>query len=136
MSKWLYALAAFLLFFALTGCGCKGEACHELANKSIYADLQVIEFSHRSKALTAPQYLRGALNSGQYDALGVPAKEGEFPNVWIAVNTNNGSGGILAVPSDEDMSISCDFVDKLISTEKGKVDEVVEGYMRQQCGRN
>ena len=115
----------------VAGCSCQGKGCNELANKPIYADLQGIELEHRATKLTSPILLKGAIDSGKYDALGVPSESGAYPSVWIVMNINDGSGGVLAVPSDEKIVLACSYLDKLETTEK--LDDAVKTYLRNSC---
>ena len=100
MTKFGFVVALIGISVVVAGCSCQGEGCNELANKPIYADLQGIEFEHRSAKLNGPVILKGAVDVGKYDALGIPADAGAYPsvhtvpNVWIVLNTDNGNGGV------------------------------------------
>jgi hypothetical protein len=86
----------------------------------IYADLQQIEFEHRSAKLAGPLFLLGAGAAG--DVIGVPTKDSRYPNVWLAAEKTSPDGGVYLVPHDALVphnavfAAPCDSVRRLLAT--------------------
>lgn len=90
----------------------------ELAQAPVWADLQGIELQHRTTTnLQVPMLLKGAVDSGKYDVLGLAGTSQRNPYVWIVLNTDAGINGIYAMPSNEDFRISCSYLKTLESQE-------------------
>jgi len=90
----------------------------EIAQAPIWADLQGIEFQHRSSTtLQMPMLLKGAVDSGKYDVLGLAGTSPRNPFVWIVLNTDAGINGIYAMPANEDFSLPCNYLNLLESRE-------------------
>lgn len=108
----------------------KGVA--ELTQASVWADLQAIEFRHRSmKGLEVPLLLKGAIESGGYDVLGVSSKDTQFPFVWIVLNTNAGVNGIYTMPHNSDFELACSYLRELESRER--IDSKVLLFLQSHC---
>jgi hypothetical protein len=104
----------------------------EIAQAPIWADLQGIEFQHRTqKDLTTPALLKGAVDSGKYDVLGIPSKSTRNPYVWIVLNTNAGINGIYAMPNNVDYSLSCGYLHDLATKEN--IDSKVMASLQAHC---
>ncbi|WP_284323223.1 hypothetical protein [Dyella acidisoli] len=104
----------------------------EIAQAPIWSDLQGIEFQHRAKRdLKLPVLLKGAVDSGKYDVLGVVGKSSRTPSVWIVLNVNAGVNGIYAMPSDVDYALPCSYLRDL--TSKEVIDSKVRVALQSHC---
>jgi hypothetical protein len=104
----------------------------EIAQAPIWSDLQGIEFQHRTtKDLHAPILIKGAVDSGEYDVLGVSANSSSTPFVWIVLNTNAGVNGIYAMPNNVDYKLSCPYLHDLATKEK--IDNKVMTALQSHC---
>lgn len=104
----------------------------ELTQKSIWADLQSIEYEHRSdRRLTPPVLLKGEVGPEKYDVLGLSTNDNRFPFVWIVLGANAGSNGIFAMPKNTHFTIACDYLSKLGAKEK--IDDKVRALLQEHC---
>ena len=104
----------------------------EIAQAPIWSDLQGIEFQHRStKELHVPILIKRAVDSGEYDVLGVSANSSRTPFVWIVLNTNAGVNGIYAMPNNVDYKLSCLYLHDLATKEK--IDNIVMAALQSHC---
>jgi hypothetical protein len=104
----------------------------EIAQAPVWSDLQGIEFQQRGKRdLKLPVLLKGAVDSGKYDVLGVVGKSSRTPFVWIVLNVNAGVNGIYAMPSNVDYVLPCSYLRDL--TSKEKVDSKVLVALQSHC---
>jgi hypothetical protein len=99
----------------------------------IYADLQRIEFEHRSGKLAGPLFLLGAGAAG--DVIGVPSQDPRYPNAWLAVDKTLPDGAAYLVPRNAVLSAPCDSVQRLLSalTETRPVSPVVREFLSRHC---
>jgi hypothetical protein len=104
----------------------------EIAQAPIWSDLQGIEIQHRSqKDLATPALLKGAVNSGKYDVLGMPSKSVRNPYVWVVLNTNAGINGIYTMPNNVDYALSCGYLHDL--SIKENIDNKVMISLQSHC---
>ena len=104
----------------------------EIAQAPIWSDLQGIEFQHRStKDLHVPILIKGAVDSSEYDVLGVSANSSSTPFVWIVLNTNAGVNGIYAMPNNVNYKLSCPYLHDLATKEK--IDSHVMAALQSHC---
>jgi hypothetical protein len=131
-------LLILLLGVALIGCffwkgfiaGDRGTL--ELTQKTIWADLQSIEYEHRSDHhSTPPVLLKGKVGAEKYDVLGLPTNDKHFPFVWIVLGANAGANGIFAMPQNTHFTIECNYLGKLGASEK--IDDKVRALLQEHC---
>jgi len=110
------------------------EGILEITQAPLWADLQAIEFQHRTmKNLQIPVLLKGAVGSGKYDVLGLQSESAQFPFVWILLNTNAGVNGIYAMPGDVGFVLPCGYLRELEMKEQ--IDAHVHQALQSHCGR-
>lgn len=104
----------------------------ELTQKSIWADLQSIEYEHRSDhRLTPPVLLKGQVGPEKYDVLGLSTNDSHFPFVWIVLGANAGANGIFAMPQNTRFTIACSYLGELGAKER--IDDKVRVLLQQHC---
>lgn len=104
----------------------------EIAQAPVWSDLQGIEYQHRTaKNLQVPMILKGAVDSGKYDVLGVASKSARNPYVWVVLGTNAGVNGIYTMPNNVDYVLSCDYLHDLASKET--IDSKVMASLQTHC---
>jgi len=99
----------------------------------IYADLQRIEFEHRSGKLAGPLFLLGAGAAG--DVLGMPTQDPRYPNAWLAADETLPDGATYLVPRGARLVAPCDSVNRLLSalTDTRPVSPAVRDFLSRQC---
>lgn len=131
-------LLALFLGVSLIGCvfwikfisGNRGTL--ELTQKSIWADLQSIEYGHRSYPISsAPVLVRGQVGAEKYDVLGLPTNDKQFPFMWIVLGANAGANGFFAMPKKSNFTIDCSYLDKLGANET--IDDKVRAFLEMHC---
>jgi hypothetical protein len=75
--------------------------------------------------------LRGAVDSGKYDVLGVLTDDDRARYVWIVLNVNAGTNGIYAMPQHQNFTLPCGYLDQLESNES--IDPTVKAALRGHC---
>lgn len=106
----------------------------ELAQAPVWADLQGIELQHRSaKNLQVPMLLKGAVDSGKYDVLGLAGTSQRNPYVWIVLNADAGVNGIYAMPANERFSLPCSYLKTLETSEQ--INSKVHVVLAAHCAR-
>lgn len=104
----------------------------ELTQASVWADLQGLEYTHRSlPGLKMPMLLEGAINSSKYNVLGVRGLSERTPYVWIVLNDNAGANGVYAMPSNVNFHLSCIYLKELESRED--IDSVADQFLKRRC---
>jgi len=79
----------------------------------IYADLQQIEFEHRSAKLAGALFLLGSGAAG--DVIGMPSGDARFPNAWLAADKTLPDGAVYLVPRNAGFAATCAGVTKLLA---------------------
>ena len=106
----------------------------ELAQAPIWADLQGIELQHRSdKNLRVPLLLKGAVDSGKYDVLGLAGTSQRNPYVWIVLNTDAGINGIYVMPANEPFRLPCSYLKTLETSQQ--INSKVHVVLAAHCTR-
>jgi len=99
----------------------------------IFADLQRIEFEHRSGRLAGPIFLLGAGAAG--DVIGLPSEDPRYPNAWLAADKTLPDGAAYLVPRNAGLAAPCASVQRLLSalTEARPVSPVVREFVSRHC---
>jgi len=99
----------------------------------IYADLQRIEFEHRSGKLAGPLFLLGGGAAG--DVVGLPTQDPRYPNAWLAADKTLAGGAVYLVPRNARLAAPCASVSRLLSALPGgrPVSPVVSEFLSLHC---
>jgi hypothetical protein len=99
----------------------------------IYADLNQIEFEHRSGKLAGPLFLLGTGAAG--DVIGMPTRDDHYPNAWLAAEKTLPGGAVYLVPHDAGLSATCESMRGLLSavTETRPVSPTVRDFLSRHC---
>jgi hypothetical protein len=105
----------------------------ELADKSIYADLQGIELARRSVKLSSPVFVLERSDVG--GVLGFPTDDAQFPNAWIATGVAKSDGSIYAVmPRTSRIRATCSQVEAVMTEAAStKIADPVRNYLLNNC---
>lgn len=60
-----------------------------------------------------PVVLKGPIDGGRYDVVGLRSDSKQFPYVWIVLNASARADGIYPVPNDREFILACSDVDSL-----------------------
>jgi hypothetical protein len=77
--------------------------------------------------------LKGAVDSGKYDVLGLAGTSQRNPYVWIVLNADAGINGIYVMPGNEPFSLPCRYLKTL--EPRDKINRKVYAVLAAHCTR-